>query len=73
MKQLQKIKRDNIVLGMRFSAPVFFDDGENMFLAENKPVLQYHIDALKKWNIPLLGTIPHIDIEELQKNKGGNE
>ena len=27
----------------------------------------------KKWNIPLLGTIPHIDIEELQKNKGGNE
>ena len=56
MKQLQKIKRDNIVLGMKFSAPVFFDDGENMFLAENKPVLQYHIDALKKWNIPFVLT-----------------
>ena len=41
---------------MKFSAPVFFDDGENMFLAENKPVLQYHIDALKKWNIPFVLT-----------------
>lgn len=27
----------------------------------------------KKWNIPLLGTIPHIDIEELQNDKRGNE
>ena len=27
----------------------------------------------KKWNVPVLGTIPHIDIEGLQQSQGGNE
>lgn len=27
----------------------------------------------KKWNVPVLGMIPHIEIEEEQKTQGGNE
>lgn len=49
MRELQKINSSNLTLGMRFSSPVFFDDGENMFLAEGKPIREYHLDALKRW------------------------
>ncbi len=49
MRELQKINTSNLTLGMRFSAPVFFDDGENMFLAEGKPIREYHLDALQRW------------------------
>ena len=38
MKSFNRIDSSEIKLGMRFSAPVFFDDGENMFLAEEKSV-----------------------------------
>ncbi len=41
---------------MRFSSPVFFDDGENMFLAEGKPILEYHLDALKRWKLTYVVT-----------------
>jgi hypothetical protein len=44
---------------MRFSAPVFFDDGTNMFLAEGKAAKAYHVAALKRWNIPFLLTYGH--------------
>ena len=44
---------------MRFSAPVFFDDGKNMFLAEGKTVKPYHIQALKRWHIPFLLSFGH--------------
>ncbi|MCQ2981282.1 MAG: HD-GYP domain-containing protein [Treponemataceae bacterium] len=49
MRELQKINTSDLSLGMRFSAPVFFDDGENMFLAEGKPLKEYHLDALLRW------------------------
>lgn len=51
-----RINSGDIHLGMRFTAPVFFDDGKNMFLAEKKPVRQYHLKALEKWSIPFLLT-----------------
>ena len=45
--------------GMRFSAPVFFDDGVNMFLAAGKSVKPYHLYVLKRWNILSLVTYGH--------------
>lgn len=54
-----KIKSSDIKEGMRFSAPVFFDDGKNMFLAEGKSAKPYHLNALKRWSIPFLLTYGH--------------
>ncbi|MBQ6028267.1 MAG: phosphohydrolase [Treponema sp.] len=50
---------------MMFSAPVFFDDGKNMFLAEGKTVKPYHLAAIKRWNIKYLLTSGHVlELEE---------
>lgn len=54
-----KIPSPQIKLGMRFSAPVFFDDGKNMFLAEGKSAKKYHIAALARWKIPFVLTYGH--------------
>ena len=68
---MEKIKRELIELGMRFSAPVFFDDGKNMFLPEKKPVKKSHLEILEKWNIPFVITYGHLlsntaaDLDEL--------
>ncbi|MBQ9205836.1 MAG: phosphohydrolase [Treponema sp.] len=62
-KKFNKIDCKEIKLGMRFSAPVFFDDGENMFLGEEKAVKNYHIDAIQRWNIEYLLTYGHL-VEE---------
>lgn len=51
MKQMQRIYAVDLKEGIKFSAPVFFEDGENMFLAENKPIKKMHIAAMKHWNI----------------------
>ena len=59
-KKFTKIDCKEIKLGMRFSAPVFFDDGENMFLGEEKSVKNYHIDAIQRWNISYLLTYGHL-------------
>jgi hypothetical protein len=62
-----KIKTSEIKEGMRFSAPVFFDDGKNMFLAEGKTVKAYHINALKRWSIPFVLTYGCQIKDEFQK------
>ncbi|MCR4938831.1 MAG: HD-GYP domain-containing protein [Treponemataceae bacterium] len=51
MKDFTEIKVSKLKIGMCFSAPVFFDDGVNMFLAEKKPVRQFHLDVVKRWKI----------------------
>ena len=56
MQQFSKVDVSQIKLGIRFTAPVFFDDGKNMFLAEGKTAKNYHIQALKRWKIPFLLT-----------------
>ena len=56
MQQFSKVDVSQIKLGIRFTAPVFFDDGKNMFLAEGKSAKNYHIQALKRWKIPFLLT-----------------
>jgi hypothetical protein len=58
-KTFTRIKCDDIKEGVRFSAPVFFDDGTNMFLAEGKAAKAYHVMALKRWNVPFLLTYGH--------------
>ena len=58
-KTFKKINSQDIKEGMRFSAPVFFDDGTNMFLAEGKAAKPYHIAAIKRWKIPFLLTYGH--------------
>lgn len=60
MKNFTRINANDLQLGMRFSAPVFFDDGENMFLAEGKAVKHYHLAAIKRWNIKNLLTYGHL-------------
>ena len=77
MAVFEKIDSSSIKEGVRFSAPVFFDDGKNMFLAEGKAAKQYHVEAVKRWNIPFLLTCGHLlndgevlqdsDIEELEE------
>ena len=54
--ELKKVDCTSIKMGMRFSMPVFFDDGKNMFLAKRKSVKKYHINALTQWKIPFLLT-----------------
>lgn len=56
----KRIPISDIKLGIRFSSPVFFDDGENMFLAEGKSVKAYHLNTIKKWGIPYLLTYGHV-------------
>ncbi|MCR5605515.1 MAG: hypothetical protein K6F69_01690 [Treponema sp.] len=53
---LRKIDCKDLRLGMRYSAPVFFEDGKNMFLAPGKEVKPYHLFAIKRWNINFLIT-----------------
>lgn len=81
MRDFKKIDSKSIKLGMRFSAPVFFDDGENMFLAEEKSVKAYHLAAIQRWGIhyflsygvPLYDSVPTqvggyvYDLEELEE------
>ena len=56
MATFRKLNCSEIRLGMRFSAPVFFDDGKNMFIAEGKAVKQWHLDSLVRWSVPFLLT-----------------
>ena len=48
----RRIEVSELVLGARFSEPLYFDDGVNMFLATKHPIRQHHLDALYRWNIP---------------------
>lgn len=59
MSDFAKVNVKDIKEGMRFSAPVFFEDGKNMFLAEGKTIKTYHVAAIKRWNIPYLLTFGH--------------
>ena len=75
LSQLQKINSSSLQLGMRFSAPVFFDDKENIFLAEGKEIRKFHLQALIRWNIDYVFTYGQIlmknqdisDVNELSK------
>ncbi|MGF7109017.1 HD-GYP domain-containing protein [Treponema pedis] len=57
---LKKIKVSELKIGSRYSAPILFDDGQNMLLAENSPVTEYEINVLKRWKIPYVITAGEI-------------
>ncbi|MCR4790003.1 MAG: hypothetical protein K5839_02870 [Treponemataceae bacterium] len=56
----QELDPKDLKLGMRYSAPVFFDDGESMFLAEDMPVKEFHLNTIKEWNVTKLVTYGHV-------------
>ena len=53
---LKKVFRNEITEGMRFSAPVFFDDGENMLVSKGVPIKARELMALDRWKIPFVLT-----------------
>lgn len=65
MSNFNKIDVKDLKLGTRFSAPVFFDDGESMFLAEEKTLKQYHLVAISRWKIPYLLTYGHVLTDDM--------
>lgn len=56
MNNFTKLDPSYFSIGICFSAPVYFDDGKNMFLAAGKTAKAYHVAAIKQWNIPYLLT-----------------
>lgn len=53
---MTRIYSNELKEGIMYSAPLFFDDGVNMFLAKRRAVKKYHIEILKKWAIPFILT-----------------
>jgi HD-GYP domain len=53
---MKKVYRNEISEGMRFSAPVFFDDGENMLLSTGIPLKARELNALDRWKISFVLT-----------------
>ena len=72
-QQYERIPCESISEGIIFSEPVYFDDGENMFLAPCRTAKAYHVAVLKRWNIPYLLTAGRIitseELLELNKEK----
>ncbi len=68
MGMLKKFDVSQVKLNMFFSAPVFFDDGKNMFLAAGKAMKAYHLAAIKRWKIPFLLTSGHA----IEQGEGSN-
>ncbi len=57
---MKKVLRSEIKEGMRFSAPVFFDDGENMLVYRDSPIKKRDLNALDMWNISYVLTAGRI-------------
>jgi HD-GYP domain-containing protein (c-di-GMP phosphodiesterase class II) len=53
---LKKVYRNELEEGMRFSAPVFFDDGENMLISKGLAIKERELKALDRWKIPFVLT-----------------
>lgn len=53
---MTRIYSNELKEGIIYSAPLFFDDGVNMFFAKRRALKKYHIDILKKWSIPFIIT-----------------
>ena len=62
---LRKISREQLKENIRFSAPVFFDDGTYMLVNEGIPIRRRELDALVRWDIPYVLTSG----KELQENE----
>lgn len=75
MNELKKIYTHELQVDAMYSSPLFFDDGENMFLPPKKPVTIRHLKLLEKWNLAYVVTTGSLiqtkesnqDIEELEE------
>ncbi len=62
------INATSLKKGMLFSAPLFFDDEKNMFLAERFPVERFHLETIKRWRIRTLCTFgEELDSSQIKK------
>lgn len=57
---MERIEISTIRPGLRFTKPVFFDDGKNMFIEAGIHIKPYHVAALTKWHIPFLLSDGHV-------------
>ena len=74
MPNFQKVNCSDIKLGMRFTMPVFFDDGKNMFLAKKRTVKKYHLNAISQWKLSYLltaGTVIEDTDDQMEKDFAG--
>ncbi|AEE16345.1 hypothetical protein [Treponema brennaborense] len=69
----KKIAGGDLQTGMRFSAPLFFEDGRNMFLAEGKSLKPYHLAAVARWNVPFVVTYGKLISDTDKPENGGIE
>lgn len=53
---LRKVSTGDLKEDMRFTAPVFFDDGMHMLADVGVPLHRRELDALARWNIPYVLT-----------------
>lgn len=53
---MKKIQRTELKPGMRFSAPVFFDDSEHIFLSAGMVLSMHELELLQRWNISFVMT-----------------
>ena len=56
MNELKKIFPHELQVDTMYSSPLFFDDGENMFLPPRKPLTLRHLKILEKWKLPYVVT-----------------
>jgi hypothetical protein len=77
---LRSIDARTLQAGMRFTAPLFFDDGVNLFAAQGQPFNDFHLRAIKNWNIAVLLTSGELDdsgepeeLEELEELESSGE
>ncbi|MCQ2610639.1 MAG: phosphohydrolase [Treponema sp.] len=62
----RKIPSSEFELNQMYSEPVFFEDGKNMFLSAGKTVKQYHLKAIKDWNIQYFLTSGHLITDAIE-------
>ncbi len=63
---LKKVFRNELEEGIRFTAPVFFDDGENMLVSKGVPIKTRELAALDRWKISYVLTAGNPVTDESQ-------
>ena len=70
---LKKVFRNELDEGMRFTAPVFFDDGENMLVGKGVAIKSRELAALDRWKISFVLTAGKPVTDDSQLASGDDE
>ncbi|MDR3284231.1 MAG: phosphohydrolase [Treponema sp.] len=62
--ELCPVDAQTVQAGMRFTAPLFFDEGVNLFAAQGQPLNGFHLRAIQDWHIDFLYTSGEPDNSE---------